>query len=182
MSTDGRAAVCEGGDDGAPRRASSNVRRVLSRRVPSTRLDAHPRNGDRAVAEDLAQDALLQAHRNWTTVATLERPGTWVRRVALNRSSNEGRRRRRERAALSRLGTDLHSEVVIPTADDQLWSWVRALPASQRDATILRYVDDLPLADIAAVLGCSDGTVKTHLQRARRALADHLSSDTEAPR
>ena len=140
------------------------------------------RNGDRAVAEDLAQDALLQAHRNWTTVATLERPGTWVRRVALNRSSNEGRRRRRERAALSRLGTDLHSEVVIPTADDQLWSWVRALPASQRDATILRYVDDLPLADIAAVLGCSDGTVKTHLQRARRALADHLSSDTEAPR
>lgn len=46
----------------------------------------------------------------------------------------------------------------------------------------MRYVDDLPLADIAAVLGCSEGTVKTHLQRARRTLADHLSTETEAPR
>jgi RNA polymerase sigma-70 factor (ECF subfamily) len=76
----------------------------------------------------------------------------------------------------------VRTEIVIPTADDQLWNRVRALPAAQCDATILRYVDDLPLADIAAVLGCSDGTVKTHLQRARRTLADHLSTDTEAPR
>jgi RNA polymerase sigma-70 factor, ECF subfamily len=60
-------------------------------------------SGDRSVAEDLAQDALVQAHRNWATVSALDRPGTWVRRVALNRSSNEGRRRRRERVALSRL-------------------------------------------------------------------------------
>jgi RNA polymerase sigma-70 factor (ECF subfamily) len=138
--------------------------------------------GDRSVAEDLAQDALLQAHRNWATVVTLDRPGTWVRRVALNRSSNEGRRRRRERVALSRLRSDVRTEVAIPTADDQLWDRVRALPPAQRDATILRYVDDLPLADIAAVLGCSDGTVKTHLQRARRTLADHLSADTKAAR
>jgi RNA polymerase sigma factor (sigma-70 family) len=147
-------------------------------------------NGDRAVAEDLAQDALLQAHRNWATVSALDRPGTWVRRVALNRSSNEGRRRRRERAARARLHTSETAEVAIPTADDQLWARVRALPPAQRDATILRYVDDLPLADIAVVLGCSDGTVKTHLQRARRTLAAHLSSadstdavtDPEAPR
>jgi RNA polymerase sigma-70 factor (ECF subfamily) len=143
-------------------------------------------SGDRAVAEELAQDALLQAHRNWATVADLDRPGTWVRRVALNRSSNEGRRRRRERAAIARLNTVHPAEVVIPTADDQLWARVRALPAAQRDATIMRYVDDLPLADIAAVLGCGDGTVKTHLQRARRTLAAHLSTDSspdaEAPR
>lgn len=139
-------------------------------------------NGDRSVAEDLAQDALLQANRNWATVASLDRPGTWVRRVALNRSSNEGRRQRRERAAISRLRTDPPAEVVIPTADDQLWARVRSLPAAQRDATIMRYVDDLPLADIATVLGCSDGTVKTHLQRARHTLAAHLSTDSDAPR
>jgi len=139
-------------------------------------------SGDRAVAEDLAQDALLQAHRNWATVATLDRPGTWVRRVALNHSSNEGRRRRRERAALARIRSDDRADVVIPTADDQLWAKVRALPPAQRDATIMRYVDDLPLADIAAVLGCSDGTVKTHLQRARRTLATRLSIDPELPR
>lgn len=143
-------------------------------------------SGERSVAEDLAQDALLAAHRNWATVATLERPGTWVRRVALNRSSNEGRRRRRERAALSRLSADDRPDgntvTIVPVTDEQLWAWVRSLPAAQRDATIMRYVDDLPLADIAAVLGCSAGTVKTHLQRARRTLARHLSTDAEGPR
>ncbi len=139
-------------------------------------------SGERSVAEDLAQDALLQAHRNWATVSTLDRPGTWVRRVALNRSSNEGRRRRRERAALGRLRPDGPRDVVIPTADDQLWERVRSLSSAQSDATIMRYVDDLALADIAAVLGCSEGTVKTHLQRARLALAEHLSIDTEALR
>ena len=139
-------------------------------------------SGDRAIAEDLAQDALLQAHRNWADVVVLERPGAWVRRVALNRSSNEQRRRRRERAAVSRVRADQKIDIVIPTADDQLWERVRALPPAQRDATIMRYVDDLPLADIAAVLGCSDGTVKTHLQRARHTLAGHLSTSAEAPR
>jgi RNA polymerase sigma factor (sigma-70 family) len=137
-------------------------------------------NGDRAVAEDLAQDALLQAHRNWSTLVELERPGASVRRVALNRSSNQRRGRRRERAALSLLHARASADIVIPTADDQLWERVRALPAAQRDATILRYVDDLPLRNIADVLGCSDGTVKTHLQRARRALVGHLSPDAEA--
>ena len=137
--------------------------------------------GDRAVAEDLAQDALLQAHRNWATVAMLDRPGTWVRRVALNRSSNERRRRRRERAAVSKLRPTAEFLGTTPP-DEQLWAHVRSLPRAQRDATVLRYVDDLPLTDIAAVLGCRDGTVKTHLQRARRTLAERLSHDMEAPR
>ncbi len=87
---------------------------------------------------------------------------------------------------MARLRTAHPTEVMIPTADDQLWATVRALPAAQRDATIMRYVDDLPLADIAVVLGCSAGTVKTHLQRARRTIASHLSTDispdAEAPR
>ncbi len=71
---------------------------------------------------------------------------------------------------------------MIPTEDDQLWTRVRALPPSQRDATIMCCVDDLPLADIVTVLGCSNGTVKTHLQRARRTLAAHLSIEPGAPR
>jgi RNA polymerase sigma-70 factor, ECF subfamily len=139
-------------------------------------------SGERAVAEELAQEALLQAHRNWDEVVALDRPGAWVRRVALNRSSNQHRGRRRERAALSRIRNDRSTDVVIPTADEQLWAHVRSLPAAQRDATIMRYVDDLALTDIAAVLGCSDGTVKTHLQRARRTLARHLTPAAEAPR
>lgn len=134
--------------------------------------------GDRPTAEDLAQDALLQAQRRWSTVAQLDQPGTWVRRVALNRSKNEARRRRRERDAITRLR---HAPPApadgVSSTDDDLWARVRALPRNQRDALVLHYVDDLPLADIARVLGCREGTVKTHLQRGRQRLATHLEGD-----
>ena len=69
--------------------------------------------GDRETARDLAQDALVQAEARWTDVAVLDNPGAWVRRVALNRSSNEARRRRREAAAVGRLGR----RAADPTAD-----------------------------------------------------------------
>lgn len=133
-------------------------------------------SGDRATAEDLAQDALLQAQRRWAEIVRLDNPGTWVRRVALNRSANEGRRRRREHAAMRRLSGAAPEQRYdgAPFHDTQLWERVRALSPNQRDAIVLHYVDDLPLADIANVLGCGIGTVKTHLQRGRRQLATTL--------
>ncbi len=134
--------------------------------------------GDRHQAEDLAQDALFVARQRWPEVGGLESPGGWVRRVALNRSSNELRRRRRERVALGRLRSRPPTTAeALP--DDDLWAEVRRLPAKQRDAVILRYVGDLPLRDIAEVLGCREGTVKTHLQRARRTLAAMLDGQRE---
>jgi RNA polymerase sigma-70 factor, ECF subfamily len=133
--------------------------------------------GSRAVAEELsAQDELLQAQRRWVDVASLDSPRAWVRRVALNRSANEGRRRRRERAAVRRLGARDVTPEEPALVDDGLWARVRELSPSQRDAVVLRYVDDLPLAEIALVMGCTEGTVKTHLQRARSALAAYVTS------
>ncbi len=66
-------------------------------------------------------------------------------------------------------------------ADAQLWERVRSLPRAQREAVVLRYVDDLPLADIALVIGCREGTVKTHLQRARAVLAAQLDTGDRSP-
>ncbi len=133
--------------------------------------------GDRATAEDIAQDALLQAERRWDDVRWHDRPGAWVRRAALNRAANEHRRRSRERRAKQRLATPPDNRPGEPRLPDgELWAAVRALPRAQRDATLLRYVDDLPLADIGEILGCREGTVKHHLLRARRALAAQLSS------
>ncbi len=145
------------------------------------------RSGDRAAAEDLAQDALVQAERHWDEVGALDKPGAWVRRAALNRASNEFRRRGRERRAGERLGRRLAAPTAdstqLPDAqlpDAELWSIVRALPRAQRDATLLRYVDDLPLADIGEVIGCSEGTVKKHLQRARHTLSKRLADGGHA--
>jgi len=57
---------------------------------------------------------------------------------------------------------------------DAVRAAVLQLPARQRAVVVLHYLDDLPVSEVAAVLGCSEGTVKTHLHRARRALAGTL--------
>jgi RNA polymerase sigma-70 factor (ECF subfamily) len=134
----------------------------------------HAVTGDRQRAEDLAQEALAKAQQDWERVRTLDRPGAWVRRVALNASSNVRRRRGREVAALRRVGRAAEIGDVPAEADPDLWRLVRRLPEQQRWAVALHYVEDRPVAEVAAVLRCSEGSVKTHLSRARATLARQL--------
>lgn len=129
--------------------------------------------GDRSRAEDLAQDALARAHERWNVVSGYERPGAWVRRVALNLASNSRRRDGREQRALRRVGARPRADD-LPSGDEQLWSLVRRLPGHQRWCVALHYVDDLSVAEVANVLEVSEGTVKTHLSRARVTLARWL--------
>ena len=72
----------------------------------------------------------------------------------------------------------LHAEaLVIPESDDaavDLAHAVRQLPARQRAAVVLHYFVDLPVADVAALLGCAPGTVKSQLHDARSALEQAL--------
>jgi RNA polymerase sigma-70 factor (ECF subfamily) len=135
----------------------------------------HALTGDRQHAEDLAQDAFFRAHQRWDDIGQYDDPSAWVRRVALNATRNRWRRGRRERAALSRVPV----EAVAPDAGDlpdaELWEAVRALPHQQQWAAVLHYVADLPVVEVAAALGCSEGSVKTHLSRARASLASHLT-------
>src|SRR5436190_20925398 len=60
--------------------------------------------GDRAVAEDIVQDAFLEAFRGWNRIAGYDEPGAWVRRVVANMSVSMFRRRRSELRMLTRLG------------------------------------------------------------------------------
>jgi RNA polymerase sigma-70 factor (ECF subfamily) len=137
----------------------------------------HALTGDRHRAEDLAQEALLRAQRDWRRIAAYDRPGAWVRRVALNAASNAGRRRARERRALGRVGATETTAELLPAGDESLWRAVRELPEQQRWAVVLHYVEDRPVADVATVLECAEGTVKTHLSRARATLARRLGEE-----
>lgn len=130
--------------------------------------------GDRGVAEDLAQEALEAAWQRWADVGGYERPGAWARRVVANRAAGRGRRAGRERRAYGRwLGG--RAEVVEPDMPDgRFWAEVRKLPERQAHAVALFYLEDLPVADIAEVLGCAEGTVKAHLHRGRLRLAHAL--------
>ena len=127
-----------------------------------------------AVAEDLAQDAFLDAFRRWDELSSYDRPAAWVRRVVVNRSVSRRRRVMSEARALARLGTRRTPAATIPEHDTEVWALVRALPPRQAQVFALTYVEDLALDQVAAVLGITKGTAKTHLQRARAALADKL--------
>ena len=62
---------------------------------------------------------------------------------------------------------------------EEFWSAVRALPPRQAQSAALRYVYDMPVAEIAATLGTSEGTIKQHLSRARHALGLALGATTQ---
>lgn len=143
-------------------------------------LDEYPKlvalvtalTGDRGLAEDVAQEAMLRAYRRWATVSGYERPGAWVRRVALNLASSARRRRRAERRAVARLAA--RPQIVVPelsAESAELWAQVRTLPRRQATAVTLYYLADASVADVAAAMGCAEGTAKAHLHQARAALA-----------
>jgi RNA polymerase sigma-70 factor (ECF subfamily) len=135
--------------------------------------------GDRRVAEELAQEALLRAHVRWSRISEYDRPGAWVRRVAINLALSSRARRRSETRALDRLRHERPPVAPYDYADDDFWALVRRLPRRQAAAVALHYLEDRPVADVAAVLGCAEGTAKAHLHKGRAALA-RLLDEPEA--
>ena len=135
---------------------------------------------DRAAAEDVVQDAFLAAHRKWEVVSGYDAPAAFVRRVVINRSRSRFRRRARERDAMNRLASRSSGcDEASPIDVDSFWVLVRTLPAQQARCIALRYVDDLDVAAIAAVLGCAEPTVRVHLHRAHRSLASRLELEAD---
>jgi RNA polymerase sigma-70 factor (sigma-E family) len=128
--------------------------------------------GDRAVAEELAQETLIRACQHWRKVTEMAAPRAWLHTVALNQARSWGRRRSAERRARAR--HDARPVEVRDTTDtsDRLAvrAAVTALPARQRTALVLRYYADLPAAEVAAVMGCAEGTVRALTHQAITAL------------
>ncbi len=148
------------------------------------------RRGCRADAEDVAQESLVRA------LGRLERhdPGlsfsgwlfTIARRTCLNHLRAARRRSAREAAHGVRLATAPHEEpwAVAATREETARLWAvaaRDLPERQFSALWLRTVEDLPVADIARVLGRPPATVKVLLFRARQRLAATLDPPDTVP-
>lgn len=136
---------------------------------------AYALSGNRWLAEDLAQEAFLAAHRNWERIAGYEQPGAWVRRVVANLSASAFRRRLADAKALARLAVGQATALPELAADDaDFWRAVRALPRRRAQVIALHYLDDRPVAEISEILGMAPGTVKKHLFDGRRELARRL--------
>ncbi len=130
---------------------------------------------DREEAADAAQEAFIQLYLDWDRVSRYENPVGWVYRVALNRSRDYRRRSRR----LRRLWEN--NPAVMASAADIVWEPDRAfiqalkgLPDRQRQAVSLHYVAGFSQKETADTMGLSEGTVKSHLYRAREELRKTL--------
>ena len=124
-------------------------------------------------AEDITQDAFVQLLRHWKKVSRYDRPGAWVRRVAI-RLAVDGLKRDRLRAMLER---STEPPTVPGPADVDLIRAIRQLPPMQRAAVVLIYFEDRPVPEITAILGCSESTARVHLHRARKHLAEILGEE-----
>jgi RNA polymerase sigma-70 factor (ECF subfamily) len=131
--------------------------------------------GDRPVAEEVAQEAFQATHSRWSS---LENPAGWVRAVVANRARSWVRRRGRERKALVRLALT-PSEPVVSEDVVAFWDIVRRLPRRQAQCLALHYLEDQTAAEIGGILGCAEATVRKHLSRGRRTLAERLGLDVE---
>lgn len=155
-------------------RVAPSFDEFYSREYPKLVGLAYVLTGSSAVAEDLVQHACTEAHRQWSKVGTYDRPGAWVRRVIVNKSTSRFRRLRSETRALTRIAGQ-RVEVVEPSERSlEVWAAVRRLPTRQAQAIALLYWEDMSIATIGEVLGCSTETVKTHLKRGRATLGREL--------
>ena len=167
---------CQTGDEQA-------FGRLLNEFGPRTLAHLRSLIGDDA--EDVQQEVWLTVYRN---IASLANPGafrTWLFATTRHRAIDFLRRRKREREVLEEV-----TVMGTPMADDpdpfepepidatQLNAAVADLPPLQREVVVLRYRDKLSYSEIAVVVGCPVGTVRTRLHHAKRRLQERLERGT----
>ena len=164
-------------------RAESEFREFVESRSPALRRSAYALTGDLDVAEDLVQNALVKLVRRWHKV---DNPEAYVRRTMYHDHASRWRRRKVIRedtvaAPPDRAVTDGAGRV-----DDRLAlrEALLRLTARQRAVLVLRYYEDLPEREVAEIMGCTVGTVRSQTSRALarvRVLAPELAADAALP-
>lgn len=134
---------------------------------------------DDGLAEDLAQETMLRVWRERSRIPEIDHPDRWALRVAFNLAKSRWRRLGVERRS------HLHGDTRVPVSDPADAMAVRVavgeLPPRQRAAIVLRYFNDLSVADAATVLGCAEGTVKALTSQAIVKLRKTLAFDFDLP-
>ena len=125
---------------------------------------------DNHLAQDITQEAFVELLRHWDKVSRYERPGAWVRRVAIRKLFKAMRRDVRRREA----EVAFEAPRTLEPADIDVLRAVRNLPLRQRTAVVLYYFEDRPLDEVAEVLECSTSTAAVHVHRARAKLGGLL--------
>lgn len=136
--------------------------------------------GDHGAAEDLVQTALMRTYRHWGRIEHYEAPEAYVRRVMVNTNITAWRRRRLAVHVMAeppepQSGHGDHQDAY--ALRDELWRAVCAMSPRMRTAFVLRYFEDLTEAEVASVMGCAVGTVKSQIARGLTRLRGELRAE-----
>jgi RNA polymerase sigma-70 factor (ECF subfamily) len=139
-------------------------------------------------AEDAAQEIFVRIYRQLARYDRSRKFSTWVLAIATNYCIDQLRRRRLQLVPLENIipwararEAGPEREALDREASDELQTLLRRLPEKYRAVLILRYWEELSCAEIGEVLGVPEGTVKTQLHRARKAL-ERLMTEQGEPR
>jgi RNA polymerase sigma-70 factor (sigma-E family) len=137
--------------------------------------------GDRALAEDLVQDAFVRLAGR---LVHLRDPGAfpaYLRKTVVNLSHSHFRRKKVERAYLerARVAIGMHGRVSDGSLEDRelLWQALGRLSGRQRAAIVLRFYEDLPERQVAEILKCRPGTVKSLVSRGLETLRNEIRGE-----
>ncbi len=136
--------------------------------------------GDRFLAEDLAQEALVRARQHWSRVSTMEAPVGWAFRVGCNLGTSVMRRRGAEQRAYARRQRHEHDSVhVDPDTPDRLvlHEALQQLPEAQRRAVVAKFYLGLNGPQAAAALGSSANSIRVQTHRGIARLRELLGDD-----
>lgn len=134
---------------------------------------------DPHLAQDVVQEVLLRVQHRWARIGPMPARDLYVRRMIINEYLSWRRRKAAKTVAATHTTLDA---LGTPTADpatgyaerDAMRTQIARLPRKQRAALVLRYYSDRSDAEIAELLGCSTGTVRSHISRALSTLrANH---------
>jgi RNA polymerase sigma-70 factor (sigma-E family) len=187
MRVKGERASSDGGRGGGVRGRASEELDAAFVAFVDRRARQHVRaaallTGDWHTAEDLVQTCLVKLYRAWPRLDSRVDLDAYLRRMVVNTHRSWWRARWRREAPVARVpdrvgeadGQDGHARAA------DVRQALRALPARQRAVLVLRFYDDLPVAEVADLLGCSAGAVKTHTHRGIRKLRHLLGEEAVA--
>ncbi|MDH6125747.1 SigE family RNA polymerase sigma factor [Kitasatospora sp. GP82] len=155
----------------------TEFREFVQGRWPALVRTAYLLTGDRHHAEDVAQTALAKAYASWRRVRDSDSPDAYLRRILVTSNADRFRKRRPPEYLTQTLPERPRHDESDPSGRlDQrhvLLSALDELPDRQRAVVVLRYWEDLSEAEVASILGCSVGTVKSQASKGLAKLRVH---------
>lgn len=132
--------------------------------------------GDAALSDDLAQETFLKAYVGIRSFKGMAKFSTWIYRIAYNEFYDYCRKRKEEIITEDTHISDTGYEISGDTKMD-VWKAVESLGEPERSIVVLFYIEDKPIKDIAKITSLPEGTVKSHISRAKSKLVNFLQNN-----